>query len=55
MPEYLKVEVYIPEEYVPPLRSALDREGFLREGHYACVMALMNVTGHGCPWRAPLL
>ena len=49
MPEYLKVEVYLPEEFVSPLRDALDREGFLREGHYAGVMALLNVTGTWIP------
>ena len=49
MPEYLKAEVFLPEKFVPALRDALDREGFLREGHYACVMALMNVTGIWMP------
>lgn len=49
MPEYLKVEVFIPGEFVPVLRDALDREGFLREGRYASVMALQKVTGTWMP------
>lgn len=46
--DHLKVETYIPEEYVPGLRDALSSGGYLREGAYDSVMAMQKVTG--C-WR----
>ncbi len=45
---YVKVEVYIPEEYVPDLRESLNEGGYLREGAYDSVMAVHKVTGS---WR----
>ncbi|EGY80593.1 hypothetical protein [Peptoniphilus indolicus] len=47
--EYIKVEVYIPEENVIKLVNALNEEGILRDGNYDYVFATSNVTGHFRP------
>lgn len=44
----LKCELYLPENKIEEMVQAMDREGFLRMGHYREVYALTEVKGH---WR----
>jgi len=45
----VKIECFIPEEYVPKLRDALNETGALTVGDYDYCMAVSRVRGS---WRA---
>ncbi|MDO5713387.1 MAG: divalent cation tolerance protein CutA [Tissierellia bacterium] len=45
---YIKVEVYIPEDFVIKLANALNEKDFLKEGNYDYAFATTEVTGY---WR----
>lgn len=46
--EYIKVEIYIPEEYVVELANELNENGILLEGNYDYSFSTMSSIGH---WR----
>lgn len=46
--QWIKTEVYIPEEFLPILRDTLNNGEFLRNGCYDNVLASQKVTGY---WR----
>lgn len=45
---FVKVEVFIPKEYVYPLMKEINDHGYIKEGHYDYAFAATKVTGH---WR----
>lgn len=45
---FVKVEVYIPEDYVYPLMKEINDSGCIREGNYDYAFAATKVLGH---WR----
>ncbi|EFI41711.1 hypothetical protein HMPREF0629_00335 [Peptoniphilus sp. oral taxon 386 str. F0131] len=47
--KHLKVEVFIPKEYVVKVANALNERDILKEGHYDYVFALSEVRGHFRP------
>lgn len=47
--EFLKVEVYIPEEYVIKLANELNERDILKEALYDYVFASTSVKGHFRP------
>ncbi|WP_455258428.1 hypothetical protein [Peptoniphilus asaccharolyticus] len=49
MKEYIKVEVFIPEENLVELVNALNEKSILRDGRYDYVFATSHVTGHFRP------
>lgn len=46
--EYLKIEVFIPEEFVEKLRKELNQEGVLKTGKYDNCIAVLKNKGY---WR----
>lgn len=46
--EYVKVEVFLPEEYIEELRNKLNEIGVLRVGEYDQVISYSEVKGY---WR----
>lgn len=44
----VKIEIYIPEEYLPPLREALRKGNAGVIGNYDSCMSIVNVRGY---WR----
>ena len=44
----VKIEIYIPAEYTPKLREALNNIGALGVGNYDNVMTVTKITGY---WR----
>ena len=46
--EYVKFEVYLPEEFLAPLREELNKHKLLGEGKYDMVTSWMPVQGS---WR----
>lgn len=45
---FIKVEVFIPPEFVIKLANELNERGLLRQGHYDYAFSTTEVTGH---WR----
>ncbi|MFR9297030.1 MAG: divalent cation tolerance protein CutA [Aedoeadaptatus pacaensis] len=45
---YLKVEIFVPEEYVVELANDLNEADILKNGHYDYAFSLTKVEGH---WR----
>ncbi|BAC12296.1 hypothetical conserved protein [Oceanobacillus iheyensis HTE831] len=46
--DYVKVEVYLPEEYIETMRNELNDHGFLTVGNYDHVISYSRVKGF---WR----
>lgn len=49
MSGFLKVEVFLPEEYVDEIIEAINKSGYIREGNYDYVYEISKVTGHFRP------
>lgn len=49
MSKHLKIEVYVPEEYVVNIVNGLNESNILKEGHYDYVFATTKVKGHFRP------
>ncbi|MBP2024600.1 hypothetical protein [Peptoniphilus stercorisuis] len=49
MLNHLKIEVFIPEEYVVEIVNGLNESNVLREGNYDYVFATTKVKGHFRP------
>lgn len=47
--EYIKVEVFVPEENVVEIVNALNEKDILKDGNYDYVFATSYVTGHFRP------
>lgn len=49
MTKYVKVEVFVPEDYVVNIANALNAKDIIREGCYDYVFGVSNVKGHFRP------
>ena len=49
MSKHLKIEVFVPEEYVVNIVNGLNSNDILKEGHYDYVFATTKVKGHFRP------
>jgi hypothetical protein len=47
----VKLEIFIPEEFVPQLREELSKVGVGALGNYDQAMAVTQVTGYGARGR----
>lgn len=49
MSNHLKIEVFIPEDYVVELANGLNESSFLKDGNYDYVFTTTRVKGHFRP------